>query len=214
MPQDSGCITSEEAGHQHEMNQDHTMKPFKARLIILLTLIASLAACQHAAPLDAPASVSHLQKEDSIQELMQAYVDPAANAIWNSGSTTITKDGVEERVAQTDADWQGIRQHALRLIEGYSLLEMPGRKVAQDGVKLKDENVEGNAKLSDIVSRIDKDPVAFSNAAKNSRGAALQVLAAVDARDPERLDEAGSALNASCESCHLNYWYPTQELPR
>jgi hypothetical protein len=39
-------------------------------------------------------------------------------------------------------------------------------------------------------------------------------LAAIDARDVPRLGQAGSALDAACESCHLTYWYPKQVLPR
>jgi hypothetical protein len=43
---------------------------------------------------------------------------------------------------------------------------------------------------------------------------AQEVLAAVEARDVQRLSLAGGHMNEiSCEGCHLKYWYPNQKLP-
>jgi cytochrome c556 len=83
----------------------------------------------------------------------------------------------------------------------------------QDGGKLEDDHVEGNAKLEDIVANLARDQASFAAAARTLQTAALAVLAAIDARDLQRIGETGSALDAACESCHLNYWYPNQKLP-
>ena len=42
--------------------------------------------------------------------------------------------------------------------------------------------------------------------------AGLQALAAIDARNPQALLEAGGAIDAACEACHVTYWYPNQRL--
>jgi hypothetical protein len=175
-------------------------------------LLAALAACQPAAPV-AP-TPAQIKPVASIQELMQALIDPSADAIWDAVSTTITRKGVEEKQPHTDAEWQALRLHAIRVIEGASLLQVQGRRVVQEGGKLEDDHVAGNAKLEDIVASLAKDPASFSAAARTLQTSALAVLAAIDARDLQRIGETGSALDAACESCHLNYWYPNQKLPR
>jgi hypothetical protein len=189
------------------------MALIRSRLLLLAPLLAALCACQQAAPI-VPATTTTIQPIASIQEVMQAFIDPSADAIWESVSTTITSKGVEDKKPQNDAEWQTIRLHAIRVIEGASLLQVPGRKVVQDGGKLEDDHVEGNAKLEDIVANVAKDPASFAAAARTLQTAALAVLAAIDARDLQRIGETGSALDAACESCHLNYWYPNQKLPR
>ena len=189
------------------------MQRSPARFIFIAPLLL-LAACQQAVPVASAAPVQQIQAVASIQELMQALVDPSADAIWDSVSTTVTKKGVEDKHPRTDAEWHEVRLHAIRVIEGASLLQVQGRRVVKEGGKLEDDHVEGNAKLEDIVASIAKDPASFSAAARTLQTSALAVLAAIDARDLQRIGETGSALDAACESCHLNYWYPHQVIPR
>jgi hypothetical protein len=189
------------------------MALIRSSVLLLAPLLAALCACQQAAPV-VPATSATIQPVASIQEVMQAFIDPSADAIWESVSTTVTSKGVEEKKPQNDAEWKAIRLHAIRLIEGASLLQVPGRKVVQEGGKIEDDHVEGNAKLEDIVANLAKDPASFAAAARTLQTAALAVLAAIDARDLQRIGETGAALDAACESCHLNYWYPNQKLPR
>jgi hypothetical protein len=33
-------------------------------------------------------------------------------------------------------------------------------------------------------------------------------LAAIDAKDPQALFEAGEPINTTCENCHLVFWFP------
>jgi hypothetical protein len=183
------------------------------RLLLIAPLLALLAACQPAVPVASASPAPAIQPVASIQEVMQAFIDPSADAIWEAVSTTITLKGVEEKRPQNEAEWQAVRLHAIRVIEGASLLQVPGRHVVQEGGKLEDDHVKGNAKLEDIVASIGKDPAAFAAAARTLQTSARAVLAAIDARDLQRIGEAGSALDAACESCHLNYWYPNQQLP-
>lgn len=190
------------------------MQPSLVQYVLIVPLLVLLASCQQAAPVAVAAPVQQIQPVASIQELMQALVDPSADAIWDSVSTTITKKGVEEKHPTTDAQWHEVRLHAIRLVEGASLLQVQGRRVVREGSKLEDDKVESNAKLEDIVASIAKDPGSFSAAARTLQASAQDLLSAIDARDLQRIGQAGSALDAACESCHLNYWYPKQVLPR
>jgi hypothetical protein len=190
------------------------MKPLKSKALLLVPLLMALVACEQPAPLVAAAAVPAIKPVASIQEVMQALVDPSADAIWEAVSTTITQNGVEDKHPRSDAEWQTMRLHAIRVVEGASLLQVQGRKVVQAGGTLEDEHVEGNARLEDIEALLARDPAAFSTAARTLQTSALAVLAAIDARDLQRISETGSALDAACESCHLNFWYPKQQLPR
>jgi hypothetical protein len=190
----------------------------KLKLILIAPAFVLLSACEKAATPEAVAAVKPvavaIKPVTSIQEVMQALVDPAADDIWDSVSTVVTKKGVEEKQPHTDAEWHELRLKAIRLVEGASLLQVEGRKVVQPGVKLEDDYVQTNAKLEDIVAAIDKNPAAFSSAAFTLQTSAIEILAAIDARDISRLGQAGAALDAACERCHLAYWYPKQMLPR
>jgi len=182
-------------------------------ILVAGTVLSVLVGCQPSESAERPA-VSTIQPVASIQEVMQAFVDPSADAIWDSVSTTITKKGVEEKHPQTDAEWQALRLHAIRVVEGASLLQVTGRKVVQDGVTLEDNHVESNAKAEDIAASIANHPRAFAAAAEILRNSAVHVLAAIDARDVQQLVVTGSALDAACEGCHLSYWYPKQKIPQ
>jgi hypothetical protein len=190
----------------------------KLELLLFAPVFVVLSACQKGATAEyvvaVKPSVVAIKPVASIQEVMQALVDPAADDIWDSVSTVVTKKGVEEKQPRTNAEWHELRLKAIRLVEGASLLQVEGRKVVQPGVKLEDDHVQTNAKLEDIVAAIDKNPAAFSSAALTLQTSAIEILAAIDARDISRLGQAGSALDAACESCHLTYWYPKQVLPR
>jgi hypothetical protein len=190
----------------------------KLELLLLAPVFVVLGACQQGATAESvaivkPAAVA-IKPAASIQEVMQALVDPSADAIWESVTTTITKTGVEEKQPHTDAEWHELRLKAIRLIEGAGLLQVEGRKVVQPGVKLEDDHVQTNAKLEDIVASIGNNPAAFTSAALTLQTSAIEILAAIDARDVSRIGQAGTALDAACESCHLTYWYPKQVLPR
>ncbi|MES2946634.1 MAG: hypothetical protein V4772_27525, partial [Pseudomonadota bacterium] len=141
--------------------------------MLLKTLLASaitlsLAACQPSAePPASPPPLARLEVKPqipsvvSLQEVMQAFVDSSADGIWESVSTTVTKKGVEEKQPRTDAEWQEVRNHALRLIEGAALLQTEGRPIVHAGKKLEDHHVEGINTPEDISAAIAKDRPAF-----------------------------------------------------
>jgi hypothetical protein len=43
--------------------------------------------------------------------------------------------------------------------------------------------------------------------------AGLDVLQAVDARDPQKIFELGEHIERACENCHTRYWYPNEKIP-
>lgn len=121
-----------------------------------LTLTSSLvlclfgfAACQKndvaaVVPSQAPAAEPPpFQITASIQELMDAIIDPSADALWDSVSITNTLKGTEYHQPRTDDEWQEARRHAIALIEGTNLLVMEGRKLVAPGAAVLDQNIQG-----------------------------------------------------------------------
>lgn len=144
---------------------------------------------------------------------MQAEVDPSADALWESVATITSASGVEEKQPRTDEEWATVRRHAITLIESSNLLVMDGRRVAHEGKALEDSHVEGILTAQEVQQAIDSTRPVFIERAHALQSAAMAMLAAIDARNPEALSQAGGALDEACEQCHLKYWYPNSPRP-
>lgn len=176
-----------------------------------------LAACQGEAttsqPPSRPESQSPFVLTASIQDIMVAEVDPAADFLWESVGTIVTRDGVEERRPRTDEEWLRVRAEAITLTEAANLLMMDGRRVAEEGKKLEDEGVEGILTAAQSQQAIDEARPAFLAFARALHDVGAETLSAIDARDVQGMMKAGEELDAVCESCHLQFWYPGQVIP-
>lgn len=149
----------------------------------------------------------------SIQEIMQAIVDPSADALWESVSTTVSAAGIEEKLPVNDAEWLQLRHLAVSIAEAANLLVADGRAVAHTGHTLEDAHVNGILVPAEIEQKIAADRPAFALKALALQQAAQQIIAAIDARDTERFLAAGGQLDHACESCHQKYWYPNDKVP-
>lgn len=176
----------------------------------LLTTTLMLAACTAEAP--APVAQEERQVQfrttATIQELMDAIVDPAADYIWDSVAVIYTEDGVDEHRPQSEEDWQMVRYRALTLSEAANLLKIEGRRVAAEGATLEDADLEGIATPEEIQNAINQNPQAFAAFATGLQGAVDETLAAIDARDVDALLRSGETIDEACEQCHSTYWYP------
>lgn len=94
--------------------------------LLLLSSVIALASCTREARQPAP---TPLNTPASIQDLMTAMVDPAADTLWESVSSELTAKGIEEKQPHTDAEWLALRHQAILLQEAANLLLMPGRAV-------------------------------------------------------------------------------------
>lgn len=160
-------------------------------------------------PTPAPSQAQVFPVTATVQDLMEGQIDPAADALWDSVAYIATQSGTEDRRPRSAADWAAVRRQALILIEATNLLIMPGREVRIDTA------VVGLGELTpaEIQTRIATSRPGFVQLAGGLRQAGLQALAAIDTKDPERLIDAGSTIDAACEACHVVYWYPNQLRP-
>jgi cytochrome c556 len=149
----------------------------------------------------------------SIQGLMLDRIEPAAEALWESVSTTVSADGIEEKRPETDAEWTAVRAHAMTLMEAARLLKSAGRPLLTPGQPMADEGVQGVLAVEEIQAKIDTNRAQFNQFADLLHSVSEQMLRAIEGKNIQGMLDAGEAIDAACESCHLVFWYPNQVIP-
>ena len=177
----------------------HSAASMRQSVLFLLTL-AFVAGCSSSPP-------SEFRPTSTVKDIMDSVIDPSADVLWDSVEVIATLEGTERKAPRTDDDWKVLRRHAVALAEASNLLLIPGRHVARPGEKPDDARVE--LQPQEIEALLGKDPAAWALRAHGLHDAAIESLAAVEARDVTRLMNAGETIDGACESCHRNYWYRT-----
>jgi hypothetical protein len=147
----------------------------------------------------------------TVKDIMDSMVDPIADVIWNSVATIVSYAGVEERQPRTDEDWAKVRHAAITLAEAPNLLIMPGREIARPGEKSDNPGVE--LQPEEIAKVVKEHPDVWIKEAQGLHDAAMEALKAIDARNVQGVIDAGEKLDAACEQCHLDHWYPSAKKP-
>jgi hypothetical protein len=165
-------------------------------------------------PATAPAPAPSLLKPIAgVQDVMASMIDPAADFLWESVSTTVTKGKVVEKQPHTNEEWAEVRRQAIILAEGANLLLMDGRHVVKEGATLEDHGTAGNLTAEESEQTIGKNRDTFLAFAKALRDVGASLLVAADAKNPQGIIDAGDTLDQVCEGCHLKFWYPGQKIP-
>jgi hypothetical protein len=176
------------------------MRTCFAPLLIVGLLFFFTTACTGPAP--------EYQTEVTIKDIMDSVVDPNADYVWQSVSTTATSKGIVEKAPNTDDDWREVRRHTIALMEATNALQIPGRRVARPGEKAEDTRIEEPPEV--IQTMIESDPASWYKKAHGLYAAAALLLKATDAKNVDGLVDAGDQIDKACETCHLKYWYPNQ----
>jgi hypothetical protein len=161
---------------------------------------------------NAPAA-SPFRVTTSIQDIMGHQIEPAAEALWNSVSTTISAEGVDEKRPQSDKEWFALRSHAITLMEATNLLVVDGRQVLLPGQTMADEGVQGVLPATEVQAKIDANRAQFVQFSHLLHRVSADMLKAIDAKNIQGMLDAGEAIDAACESCHMTFWYPNQVIP-
>ncbi len=141
---------------------------------------------------------------------MQSEVDPAADFVWDSVETVVSRQGEQLRQPHTSRQWAAVRLNAQKLIAGGEHLAIPHRRVS---LKPFAAEAQGALDSAEIQQRIDANWPTFLAFAQALERTARQQLSAIEARDVPALVAVGGQLDAVCEGCHLSFWYPNQFIP-
>ena len=186
--------------------------PRAAKFLATSITLALLSACNKAAEPPA-AAASPIKPTAGIQDIMAGMIEPSAEFLWESVSTTVTAEGVEEKQPRTDEEWNEFRRQAIILTESANLLLVEGRRVAREGKQLDDHGTPGNLTLEQVEQAIVADRATFVAFGQALHDAGATVLKAADEKDVQTIMSAGETLDSVCESCHLKFWYPGQKIP-
>jgi hypothetical protein len=158
-------------------------------------------------------AASPLQPIAGVQDVMAGMIDPAADFLWESVSSTVTGNTTVEKQPRTDEEWAEVRRQAIILAEGANLIMMDGRHVVKEGAKLEDHGTPGNLTAEESEQAIAANRGSYIAFAQALRDVGASMLAAADSRNPQGLIDAGDTMDQVCEGCHLQFWYPGQKIP-
>jgi cytochrome c556 len=167
-------------------------------------------ACQ-STPAEPPPGAPDYAVTATIKDLMLGVIDPAADVVWLAVSFVEGDKGLVETRPRNDMEWAAVRRGAVALAESTNLLQMPGRRVAAPGEKSETPGIELEPEEMDAL--IAKDRASWNRHAKDLHTATINALAAIDAKDANKLFEIGESIEATCEACHKSYWYPNEKIP-
>jgi cytochrome c556 len=143
----------------------------------------------------------------TIVEIMDSIVMPNAQIVWDAVSYDVTEKGETINGPKTDEDWQKVRWAAIALAESANNLMVPGRAVNHPGAK----PGEGELAPEEIAKLIAANRGAWVGHTKVLYESVMQAVSAIDAKDIDKISDAGGTIDSACESCHLQFWYPNQK---
>jgi hypothetical protein len=184
------------------------MKYFRHRhaaAALVLVAASLLAGCAAPAPEQPPPAAPPYRPVATIREIMNSVIDPSVDVVWNSVATVID-NGMTDRAPKTDEDWAEVRRHALIVSEAANLLLMRDRPVAPPGAPSQAPGVE--LAPEEIRSLIDKNPDGWNFYVQELQDSLKPALAAIDAKNPQALFDAGEQIDTTCENCHQVFWFP------
>nr|PZN64463.1 MAG: hypothetical protein DIU62_09830 [Pseudomonadota bacterium] len=178
-------------------------------VLALACMATSLVGCgRGTSTAPAPATAS----SPPIQEVMANAFTPQSNQLWEISGKVYDDEGNISAAMLSEEDWAALVKVATEMrAAATGLKDTANLQVAAPGVKLQGEEGPGALSATQIKALIDALPQEFAAEADRLIEVADGVLAAVQARDAEKLDELSGVLNEVCTSCHTKFWYPEQE---
>lgn len=181
----------------------------------VLTMVALLVAIPGVCA-ETPAQPSPISQQDpgdfiphaTVHEIMESMMAPAAEAVWDSVAYIATKDFVIDAKPETDEDWQKLRWHAVTMAEAANALLIPGRRIGSPGAVSDDP--EHELSPDEMQAMIDNNRSAWVGFAHAVHAQAMETIRIIDARDVDGLSDVGGTIDAACEACHLQFWYPLE----
>ena len=147
-----------------------------------------------------------------VRAIMAAIIDPAADVVWGAVGTIMTgPTEIEELAPKNDEEWAIVRQNALIIMEASDLLRTPGRPMAGPGEKSIAPGVE--LEPLEIEANVNENREQWDQFSMDLHDSTVELLQAIDAKDPVKLFDLGEGLDTTCENCHITFWYPNQVLP-
>jgi hypothetical protein len=181
----------------------------RAHVVAVAGLLWVAVACSSSKPAPAAEMEPAVRVTVTVKEIMDSVIDPHADVLWDSVSTTISREGTVENKPRTDEDWARVRRSAVTLVEATNLLVIDGRKIAPPGHKSEYPGIE--LEPEEMQMLVDADRASWVRYAHGLHDKAMVLLKAIDDKNVQGLMDGGEGLDEACENCHKHYWYPEKK---
>jgi hypothetical protein len=152
-------------------------------------------------------------QQKTLHEIMKNEIDLRADAVWAIGNAHLDANAGIDAASMSDDDWKKLAAAAVSLQQG--ALDLAGLKepivVVKPGVKIADEGVPGGDSAASVQANVDKDPEGFREHANALAADMADLARAANRRDAATAGPIVNQLDSVCESCHLEFWYPSQK---
>ena len=151
--------------------------------------------------------------QKTFHEIMKDEVDVRADEVWAIGNAHIDGNAEIDAASMTDDDWKKLATAAVSLQQ--AALAIANLKdpivVVKPGVKIADEDVPGGDSAASVKANIDKDPQGLRDHANSLAADMADLAKAANQHDAKAAGPIINQLDSVCESCHLEFWYPSQK---
>lgn len=156
---------------------------------------------------------SEQPQQKTLHEIMKDEVDVRADDVWDIGNKHIDANAGIDAASMSDEDWKKLASAAVSLQQG--ALAIANLKdpivVAKPGVKIADEGVPGGDSVATVQANVDKDPQGLRDHANSLAQDMADLATAAGKHDAAAAGPIINQLDGVCESCHLEFWYPSQK---
>ena len=179
----------------------------KSRLTILALGVAALglASCNKQPAAEAPQQLT-------LHEIMKDQIDANADKLWEVTNPAIGDAAGLDPAKMDDARWAKTIELATKVQDAAKQIAALDPIVAvKPGVKIADEDVPFGDSAASVQANVDKDPEGLRNFANTLAQHMDDLIAAAKNKDAEKAGPLIDQLDGVCESCHLEFWYPSQK---
>ena len=152
-------------------------------------------------------------QQKTFHEIMKDEVDTRADDVWAIGNAHIGADAGIDAASMSDADWTKLASAAVNLQQ--AALAIANLKdpivVVKPGVKIADEGVPGGDSAESVKANIANDPQGLRDHANALAQDMADLAKAANKHDAATAGPIINQLDSVCESCHLEFWYPSQK---
>ena len=152
-------------------------------------------------------------QQKTFHEIMKDEVDTRADDVWAIGNAHIGANAGIDAASMSDADWTKLASAAVNLQQ--AALAIANLKdpivVVKPGVKIADEGVPGGDSAESVKANIAKDPQGLRDHANALAQDMADLAKAANKHDAATAGPIINQLDSVCESCHLEFWYPSQK---
>lgn len=152
-------------------------------------------------------------QQRTLHEIMKEDIDTRADDVWAIGNAHIDANAGIDAASMSDDDWKKLASAAVSLQQ--AALEIAALKepivIVKPGESIADEGVPGGDTKESVKANVDKDVQGLRDHANSLAQDMADLATAANKHDAKTAGPIINSLDSVCESCHLEFWYPSQK---